>query len=93
MNVTCECILYSSDIEVFINLALLKLESTYTEELRTYIFKVLLQLTAFNDYFKSNFKKDELVEILKSYENCLEVSEDNRTLASNILDNIKLHSI
>jgi len=91
MNDTCECILYSSDIEVFVNLTLTKLESTYSEELRTYIFNVLLQLTAFDDYFKSNFKIDELVELLENYEMCEDVSEENRTLAAKILENIKLH--
>ena len=91
MNETYECILYSSDLEAFINLSIIKLQSTSNEELRYYIFQVLLQLTIFEDYFKVGYKIDELVDILEAYENSSDVSEDNRVLSSKILENIKLH--
>jgi len=91
MNQTFECILYSSDLEAFINLSIKRLESTYTEELRKSIFQVLLQLTIFDDYFKTSYKIEELTEILESYEKCSTVNEENRTLATKILENIKLH--
>lgn len=91
MNETLECVLYSSDLEAFINLAIIKLQTTYTEVLRTKLFKVLEQLTVFEDYYKSSYKIDALTEILESYETADEVSEDNRNLASKILENIRLH--
>ncbi len=91
MNETFECILYSSDLEAFINFSIIQLESTYTEKLRNEVFKLLLLLTIFDDYFKTNYKIDRLVEVLESYETSTEVSEETRNLASKVLENIKLH--
>ena len=90
MNNTFECVLYSSDLEAFINLSLKKLESSCTDTLIYYLFQVLLQITIFDDYFKINYKITELVELLESYENCVDVNDENRSLASKILENIKM---
>ncbi len=91
MEKTKECILYVSDIEAFINLSLIKLESTYSPQLRTYLFRVLKQLTFYDDYYKTRYKIDELEEILECYEDCEDVSDENRILAQKIIENIRNH--
>jgi hypothetical protein len=82
--------MYSSDLEAFINLAIKKLESTYTEELRIYLLKVLYQITAFEDYYKYNYKLDELKELLEAYQSSDLISEENKDLAGKILENFSL---
>ena len=89
---TKECLLYSNDLEAFIGLEINKLGTTNNEELRLYLLIVLQQITLFEDYYKSKYKIDELVEILESYESSTDVNEENRSLASKVLENINLHN-
>jgi len=91
MATTKDCLLYSSDLEAFIGLSIKKLETTTNEELRMYILNVLQQITIFDDYYKTKYKIDELIDILESYESSNDVCEENRTISAKILENINKH--
>jgi len=92
MTLTKSCLLYSSDLEAFVGLSIKKLETTHTEELRLYILTVLQQITIFDDYYKTRYKIDELVDILENYQSSDEVCVENRSLANKVLENINQHS-
>jgi len=82
---------YSTDLESFINIAIKKLESTYTDKLRFYILKVLERITFYDDYYKMKYKLDLLEELMENYEINDEVDEENQKMATQILQNIKNH--
>jgi hypothetical protein len=91
MDVSQNCILYSSDLESFINLAIQKLESTYTDELRYYLLETLERITRFDDYYNNCFKKDTLEELLDNYTSDENVEERNQELAKKVLQNLQSH--
>lgn len=82
---------YSTDLESFINIAIKKLESTYTDKLRYYILKVLERITFYDDYYKMRYKIDLLEELMENYESNEEVEEENQEIAKKILENIRKH--
>ena len=82
---------YSTDLESFINIAIKKLESTYTDKLRFYILKVLERITFYDDYYKMRYKIDLLEELMENYETNEEVDEENQQMATKILENIRKH--
>jgi hypothetical protein len=82
---------YSTDLESFINIAIKKLESTYTDKLRYYILKVLERITFYDDYYKMRYKLDLLEELMENYQTNEEVEEENQNMATNILENIRKH--
>ena len=82
---------YSTDLESFINIAIKRLESTYTDKLRYYFLKVLERITFYDDYYKTKYKIDLLEELMENYETNEEVEEENQKIASEILQNIKKH--
>jgi hypothetical protein len=82
---------YSTDLESFINIAIKRLESTYTDKLRYYFLKLLERITYYPDYYKIKYKIDLLEELMENYETNDEVDEENQKLATEILENIKKH--
>ena len=82
---------YSTDLESFINIAIKRLESTYTDKLRSFVLKVLERITFYDDYYKSKYKLELLEELMDNYETNDEVDEDNQKIATQILENIKKH--
>ena len=82
---------YSTDLEGFINIAIKRLESTYTDKLRYYILLVLDRITFYDDYYKIKYKLSLLEELMENYETNDEVDEENQKIATKILDNIKRH--
>jgi hypothetical protein len=86
-----DCVIYSSDLESFINVSISKLESTYTEELRFYILTTLEKLLKYEEYFKTKYKIDELKDILDSYIDHEGVDDKNKELCKKILSKIKMH--
>jgi len=91
MSTTKDCLLYSSDLEAFVGLSIKKLETTSNEELRLYLLNILQQITIYDDYYKTKYQIEELIEILECYESSNDVWEENRTLANKILENINQH--
>jgi len=91
MSTTKDCLLYSSDLEAFVGLSIKKLETTSNEELRLYLLNILQQITIYDDYYKTKYQIEELIEILECYESSNDVCEENRTLANKILENINQH--
>ena len=82
---------YSTDLESFINIAIKRLESTYTDKLRFYILKLLERITFYDDYYKIKYKLSLLEELMENYETNEEVDEENQKMATKILENIKRH--
>lgn len=91
-DASSECVIYSSDLESFINVSISKLESTYTEELRFYILTTLEKLLKYDEYYKSKYKINELTDILESYIDHEGVDEKNKELCKKILSKIQMHS-
>ena len=91
MSTTKDCLLYSSDLEAFVGLSIKELETTSNEELRLYLLNILQQITIYDDYYKTKYQIEELIEILECYESSNDVCEENRTLANKILENINQH--
>ena len=84
-------VMYSSDLESFINMSIIKLESTYTDELRFYILEVLLRVTKYDEYYKTRYKFNDLMECMESYINHHSVNDVNKILCNQILKNLKSH--
>jgi hypothetical protein len=88
---TNDSVMYSSDLESFINTSIIKLESTYTDELRQYTLEVILRVTKYDEYYKTRYKIDELTEIIESYIDHESVDEDSKKLCKKILENLNSH--
>jgi hypothetical protein len=87
METKKECLFYRTDIETFIDIALQKLRSTYTEELRFLVLRVLfgvLQYVAPSELYK----RDDMIEVLEDYANSHKVHENNKQFAKQILDKL-----
>ena len=91
LDLTKSSFFYSTDLESFINIAIKRLESTYTDKLRLYFLRVLERLTYYDDYYKTKYKIDLLEELMENYETNDEVEEENQKMATKILENIKKH--
>jgi hypothetical protein len=83
------CVMYSCDLESFIDVSIKILETTYSQKLRLYLLRVLEKLTKFDEYYKLKYKYVEMIEILESYLDHEEVSQKCKDLCRMILDNIK----
>jgi hypothetical protein len=83
------CVMYSCDLESFIDVSIKILESTYTTKLRLYLLKVLEKLTRFDEYYKLKYKYVEMIEILESYIEHEDIGEKCRELCLKTLENIK----
>jgi hypothetical protein len=83
------CVMYSCDLESFLDVSIQILETTYTTKLRLYLLKVLDKLTRFDEYYKLKYKYVELTEILESYVENEDTGEKCKELCLKILDNIQ----
>lgn len=83
------CVMYSCDLESFIDVSIQILETTYTAKLRLYLMKVLEKLTRFDEYYKLKYKYSDLIEILESYLEHDDIGEKCRELCIKTLDNIQ----
>jgi hypothetical protein len=91
IEATNDSVMYSSDLESFINLSIDKLQSTYTDDLRFYILSVLEKLTKYDEYYKTRYKIDELIECMESYIDHPSVDDKNKDICRNILNNLNNH--
>ena len=83
------CVIYSCDLESFIDVSLKILETTYTQKLRLCLLKALSLLTKFEEYYKLKYKYLELIETIESYLEHQDVNEKCKELCRKILENIK----
>jgi len=83
------CVIYSCDLESFIDVSIKLLETTYTQKLRLCLLEVFNQLIRFDEYHKMKYKIFELVEILESLEENDDVSEKCKEICRKILENIQ----
>jgi phenylalanyl-tRNA synthetase beta subunit len=76
-------------MESFINIAVKKLESTFTDKLRYFILSLLERVTFFDDYYKDKYKIDIIFELMEDYATNDEVDEFNQKISSKIIENLK----
>ena len=88
-NYTQSSYFYSTDMESFINIAVKKLESTFTDKLRYFILSLLERVTFFDDYYKDKYKIDIIFELMEDYATNDEVDEFNQKISSKIIENLK----
>ena len=84
INLTKSSFFYSTDLESFINIAIKRLESTYTDKLRFFLLSVVERVTFYDDYYHNKYKLDVLVELMENYETNDEVEEENQKIAAEI---------
>jgi len=89
MNSTNSSYFYATDMESFINIALEKLESTFTDKLRYFILSVLERVTFYDDYYKEKYKLSLLLELMEDYQSNEEVDPSNQQIAGKIIENIR----
>ena len=83
------CVMYSCDLESFIDVSIKILETTYTQKLRLYLLRVLEKLTRFDEFYKLKYKYVEMIEILESYVDHEDVTDKCKELCLKTLENIK----
>jgi hypothetical protein len=91
MNITNSSYFYSTDMESFINIAIKKLESTYTDKLRYFLLSLLERVSFYDNYYKEKYKIEVLIELMEDYETNDEVDEYNQKIATKVLENIRSH--
>lgn len=91
IDVMQDSVLYSSDLDTFIDLIIAKLESTYTYELRLSILNVLQRITKYNEYYKNRYKMDQIQYIMDSLISMHDVEDDIKVICQQILDNLDSH--
>lgn len=79
-------VLYSTDIETFIDIVLCKLETTYTDELKAFIIDAVEKVVYYPEYYKSMYKIDDIIELFEDYVNNESQSEAIKKKAKNVLD-------
>jgi len=78
-------------MESFINIAIKKLESTYTDKLRYFLLSLLERVSFYDNYYKEKYKIEVLIELMEDYETNDEVDEYNQKIATKVLENIRSH--
>lgn len=84
-------VFYSSDLETFIDIAISKLESTYSEEMKLYLIGLLKRITFYDEYYKGMFKISELTDLMEDYAANEDQSQNIRTNSQKVLDNLVKH--
>lgn len=82
-------IFYSKDLECFIDMLLLKLQTFYTEEVKFFLLKTLENITKYKEYFKRMYKSKEITDLLEDYKNNDDNGESIKELSGKILGNIQ----
>ena len=82
-------ILYSTDIETFIDIVLVKLQSFYTEEVKAFIIDVVEKVLLYPEYYKNNYKLEEIEDLFEDFASNDTQGEAIRTKAKKVLENIK----
>ena len=88
MNIKQTDIFYSKDLEAFIDISINFLESTEIDELRTGILDILYILTKFEEFYKIEYKRKELQELLEDCAKNDMVTAEVQEKSQNILNNL-----
>jgi hypothetical protein len=91
MDTLEDSVMYSSDLETFIDMIISKLESTCTYELRLYTLNVLKRITKYNEYYKTRYKIDQIEFLMDSLISLHDVEEDLKDSCQEILNNLASH--
>ena len=83
--------LYSTDIETFIDIILVKLQSFYTEEVKAFIIDVVEKVLLYPEYYKNSYKIEEIEDLFEDFANNDTQGEAIRTKAKKVLENIKMN--
>lgn len=81
-------ILYSTDLESFIDIIILKLQSAYTEELKTFIIDMMERITQYPEYYKRIYKIDEISNLFDDFANNDTETEVVKLKAKKVVDNL-----
>lgn len=81
-------ILYSTDLESFIDIIILKLQSAYTEELKTFIIDMMERITQYPEYYKRMYKIEEISNLFDDFANNDTETEVVKLKAKKVVDTL-----
>jgi hypothetical protein len=91
MDTLEDSVMYSSDLETFIDMIISKLESTCTYELRLYTLNVLARITKYDEYYKTRYKIDQIEFLMDSIVSLHDAEDDLKVICQEILNNLASH--
>ena len=83
-----KCIFFESDLEIFIDILLSKLQMADDKELKIKILQCLDRVTKYNEYYGEIYKVDEISELMEDYESNEDQPEEIRNICKQILINM-----
>ena len=88
MSNSQKSIFYESDLEIFIDILLPKLQMTDNKELKIKLLECLDKVTKYNEYYGQMYKVDEITELMEDFESTEEQPEEVRAISRQIVINI-----
>ena len=85
------CIFYESDLEIFIDIIIPKLQITNNEQNKICLLNSIDRATRFDEYYKKLYKVEEITELMEDYESREEQTEEVRKISKKIVTNITDH--
>lgn len=85
------CVFYSSDLEVFIDVALNILSNSESFAERLFVLEALERITLYEEYYKDMYKIDLINETLEGMADSDEVEEVIQEKVHNIIEHMSLH--
>jgi hypothetical protein len=85
------CVLYNNDFEAFVDVFLLQLQTTDSEEIKLNIMDVVEKLLSYPTYYKSLYKLEEIKYVFNDYEQRDSESSEVKNKAKAILDTIAMN--
>lgn len=83
-----ESTFYIGDMETFIDIILLKLQSLYTEEVKVFIIDVVEKMMQFKKYYTTMYKIDEIIELFEDLSENPGQGESIKEKAAKVLEDI-----
>ena len=88
MSSYTKSIFYESDLEIFIDILLSKLQMTDNNDLKKKLLECLDRVTKYNEYYGNMYKADEITELMEHFESVEEQPEEIRNISKQIVINI-----
>ena len=88
MSNSQKSIFYESDLEIFIDILLPKLQMNDNKELKIKLLECLDKVTKYNEYYGQMYKVDEITELMEDFESTEEQPEEVRAISRQIVINI-----
>lgn len=82
---------YHSDIEIFIDIILSKLQSTDLDHLKVFLFSSLEKLLKYDSYYQSCYKLEEIGDLIDEFKNHDDESSSVKELCAKIIKNMDSH--